>query len=468
MSAPLPSLHTITQPLTEAQIGLHAAALSDLQGNILKSHGRHHAAHVFLKFKAGAEANVKAWITKKLKPRLTTALRQIQDAAAHRATQKDGGVFTAFLLTASGYTYLGRDPARLDQTFNAGIVASAGNLGDPTPNTWEFGGQKGNIDAMVLLADTRPANVRFLAKELEIELNGLADVVHTEFGDQRRNERGDGIEHFGYVDGRSQPLFFSSDLDGESDGTSVWDPTAGPALVLVADPFGAPGACGSYFVFRKLEQHVKAFKTREQVLANALALVGEKRELAGALVVGRFEDGTPVTMFDELIVETSDQPNQGAVPNNFDYSTDAAGARCPFHAHIRKSNPRGSGPGGLADENSRRMARRGITYGARKDDGSDIDDMPDDGVGLLFMAYQRDIAAQFEFIQRRWVNDPAFPQNSGGTGIDPIIGQGAAAPTQDWPKTWNAPANGKLPFDFAGFVAMKGGEYFFAPSPSSL
>jgi len=77
----------------------------------------------------------------------------------------------------------------------------------------------------------------------------------------------------------------TSDVESESDGTTLWDPATGPAQVLVSDPFGGPDACGSYFVFRKLEQNVKAFKTREQDLATAMGLTGDARELAGALVV---------------------------------------------------------------------------------------------------------------------------------------------------------------------------------------
>lgn len=54
--------------------------------------------------------------------------------------------------------------------------------------------------------------------------------------------------------------------------------------------------------------------------------------LAGALVVGRFKDGTPVT------VQSSD--GLGAA-NNFEYlRADRVGNRCPFHAHIQKANQR--------------------------------------------------------------------------------------------------------------------------------
>ncbi len=41
---------------------------------------------------------------------------------------------------------------------------------------------------------------------------------------------------------------------------------------------------------------------------------------------------------------------EGPVPNNFDYESDTAGAKCPFQAHIRKTNPRGGGVCPTANE----------------------------------------------------------------------------------------------------------------------
>ena len=111
------------------------------------------------------------------------------------------------------------------------------------------------------------------------------------------------------------------------------------------------------------------------------------------------------------------------------------------------------------------MARRGITYGKRTDDFSVIANMPEGGVGLLFMAYQRSIQGQFEFIQSQWVNDADFPRLN--TGIDPVLGQGGAAVAQNWPKTWDNAAV-TVPFQFRDFVQMRGGEYFFAPSKSGI
>ena len=53
------------------------------------------------------------------------------------------------------------------------------------------------------------------------------------------------------------------------------------------------------------------------------------------------------------------------IDEDFDYDHDDDGNRCPWHAHIRKANPRGSLDfitNLLAREETRRIARRGITY----------------------------------------------------------------------------------------------------------
>ena len=88
-------------------------------------------------------------------------------------------------------------------------------------------------------------------------------------------------------------------------------------------------------------------------------------------------------------------------------------------------------------------------------------DRPRTGVGLLFMAYQRDLAKQFEFLQGVWANDDAFARAD--TGIDPIIGRGAGA-DHVHRAAWGDPAAKTHRQRFADFVTLKGGEYFFAPS----
>jgi deferrochelatase/peroxidase EfeB len=250
------------------------------------------------------------------------------------------------------------------------------------------------------------------------------------------------------------------------------------SAALVKDP-GTTDAFsfGSLFIFRKLEQDVRQFKTREQIVADVLGLTGDARELAGALVVGRFEDGTPVTL--------SDEARGGPPENNFSYVGDA-GSRCPFHAHIRKVNPRGSGGAELeVNERKHIMPRRGIPYedvkrqmhpaelpesGSLAEFNTNVAPLlPTGGVGLLFMAYNAVIGQQFKFTQQNWANNSGFPV-PGTHGLDPVIGQGPNNPTdQKMVKVWDNPASSTVNnVNFTGFIKMKGGEYMFSPSLTFL
>lgn len=223
------------------------------------------------------------------------------------------------------------------------------------------------------------------------------------------------------------------------------------------DPHGQfEDSYGSYFIYRKLEQKVRAFKAREgedadekDGLAEALELQGEDRERAGALVVGRFEIGSPVT-----VMEEADKDSLDPAINNFNYEDDP-GSRCPLHSHIRVTNPR--------EPHNRAflMARRGIPFGERTVlDITNETIPPIDGVGLLFMAYNNEIARQFEATQRAANTAARF---------DGVLGS-AHAPhvPQEWPKKYGDSTAGTRAFDFGDFVEMKGGEYFFAPSRSFL
>lgn len=491
------SLIDVSEPTTAP------AFLGQIQGNILKGHGRDHIRLLFLSFKASAsaadlKAAIKSYVT----------LGHVQSALEQRAFEVrfnsfgiPGPLFSNVLLSGTGYTKLGEALASFDEaptlpTFGGdGITFAAGAradsvidlLKDAPVDTWEAPFRE-EIDLLVLLADDDEAGLATVLNDAIELFAPVADVVTVQTGDALRNAEGDAIEHFGYIDGRSQPLFYQQDLqkeivdlDGEDPtlpGASEYlkfDPSAAKDLVLVPDPFAAgnPDAFGSYFVFRKLEQDVRGFKQQEQALADKLGLVGEAREIAGAFIVGRFEDGTPVVLRDE-------DGLRSPIPNNFDYGSDPTAQKCPFHSHLRKMNPRGDTVRAFADattaaetlrqERGRRIARRGITYGdrtAEPTDPANLAKLPTRDVGLLFMCFQANIPQQFGFLQRSWANNEEFLK--AGTGLDPVIGQqrDLSHPVeQQCPLSWGRP--GSVRFGFSGFVTMKGGEFFFAPSLSYL
>lgn len=459
--------------------------LQCLQGNILKAHGREHTANIFFKLDPTKLLESRRMVRQLANEHVTSAHRQLLEVESFKQGDSGNSPFVHLALSFKGYQVLGATPAApADQDFRVGMrdASSVTALNDPAVTQWEAPFQT-DIHGMVLAAQKTESGTAALTKSLlELIEDAGGTIVHVQRGKALRNAAGVGIENFGYVDGRSQPLMLQEDIDEEfaNAGGSRWDPTFPLSTALVKDPGTTDGVSfGSFFIFRKLEQDVRAFKTREQVIADRLGLVGDARELAGALIVGRFEDGTPVTLADKARGQTP--------PNDFNYNGDP-GSRCPFHGHIRKSNPRGSG--GIEAEPAERlhlMARRGIPYEDVKraihpDELPESNSLaefmtkvapklPTGGVGLLFMAYNHKIAQQFKFTQQSWVNNPGFPgQPPGAHGIDPVIGQGTLVPGQQKLKqTWDDPPSAALNnVDFGGFVHMKGGEYFFSPSLTLL
>lgn len=452
-----------------------AAMLRNLQANILKPHGRDFARHVFLRFRASPDG-VRAWLREFVAPRVTSAQQQFSVPP-----NTDGGLVTGFFLSARGYEYLGFTlNGFASRAFRKGMKDQSDGLldglfdrdnKDPDPRSWEPGFQ-GEIHALLTLADDSEEKVKAEAEAARQAVAGVADVLTIEEGNTLRRDnpkvlkpdgtpRQDSVEHFGYFDGISQPAFIKRDW--EKQPREEWDPGARLSLVLTDDPLtDEADAFGSYLVYRKLGQDVARFEAGVAQLASAL---GVDRDLAGALLVGRFRDGTPVLR--------SNVPGVGE-ENDFMFREDREGSRCPFHAHIRKVNPRGTTPlTSLEDERKRRVARRGIPYGrplpgvATRPEADPDPNLPR---GLLFMCFQSDIGAQFEFIQRTWVDNEHFPTGvltfgilQRDTGDDPLIGQDKDE-AQRWPKQWGDPRAGKKTFNFESAVTLEGGEYLFAPS----
>ena len=454
MSTTKRPLFELDRPLTNADPTTYETELSQLQANILKPHTRKAAVHLFLTFKPDKQNETRQFL------RQTVATSAAEQAAQRqRQSESHTELLTVLFLSAKGYAYLGFPTQGFSQAFQEGMQQAWERLADPPPAQWESKYQK-DLHAMLLLAHDSKEELVSLTRTNLDRVSGFAEV-HTEFGSKIKNSQGKAIEHFGYRDGISQPVFVEADTPPAQQN---WNPSSGPNLVLTEVPLGAGKAdWGSYYVFRKLEQNVRRFKEHERDLAGALNLTGDSRELAGAMVIGRFEDGTPVALSGAAL-------GANTAANDFVYAdpkTDPQGYRCPFSAHIRKTNPRGDPNGETLDEQkSHRIARRGMPYGDPTPPGSNLEALPETGVGLLFQCYQANLAHQFEFLQRAWANnaDKARP----GTGIDPVIGQSTngSIPDLKFPTRWGQP--GSTPFSFHSVVTLKGGEYFFAPSITFL
>jgi len=441
--------------------------LEKLQGNILRSHGRDHTVNLFLRFTTPAE-QVRQALIPVLSDLVKSAAHQ-EAAAAHYARGRDGGLFGSFFLSASGYRSLGFSDSTIRSTlpeakggdgfqsnFFDGMKKHRRELGDPPCEAWEAPYQ-GQIDALLLLADDSFNVICDAADAVRSALSGAVDVVVVEHGHTIRDPRGQRFEPFGFADGISQPAFFRNQV--RDPAPTTWDQVEPLGLVLVQDrAVNDPDAFGSFYVIRKLEQNVKGFRARAVEIADMLGLGEEGADFVGAMTVGRFRDGTPLAV--------SATAGQGPM-DDFRYAS--GWERCPLHAHIRKANPRGDlatrAAMGEEVERRHRIVRRGIPYGDAISDlwrGGLSEDLPSDGVGLLFACYQASIANQFAFAQSRWMNRTDFPDS--GAGVDPIvIGTSVAGPSARWNLQWDAGQAAKRE-SFGKFVALKGGEFFFAPS----
>lgn len=442
------------------------AFLQSIQGNIVKGHGRDFTAHLICQM-TGTNDQVRNWIADFAANHVTTASLARRQTASWKAAGGAGDEFAMLLLAPDGYRYLGfadsqfpspggpfvspNDPRYFANGLK-GQAAAPRPFNDPPVAQWEAPYQQ-TVHAMILLADDDKPRLDARVTSTQATLAGVMNVLCVERGAALRKQFPRGnlvIEHFGFQDGVSQPIMVQQDAAAEiaARGATHWNPSAPLELALTAEP---QGGHGSFMVFRKLEQNVKNFRATVQQVATQTGL---SVAAAGGMAVGRLEDGTPVIPTGVLTA--------GADPNDFHYDQDPSGGACPYHAHIRKTNPRGDIPriiGAPADfERARRIVRRGITYGARPDLTAGGGDAPEAGVGLLFMCFQSNLD-QFA-IQQEGSDSNDFV--SAGVGVDATIGLNATPTPQTWPSTGTAKAT------MANMVKMLGGEYFFAPSMGFL
>jgi Dyp-type peroxidase family len=327
-----------------------------------------------------------------------------------------------------------------------------------------------------------------------------------------------GHEHFGFLDGISQPglrgrisswshdvltprqnpddpdqgkpgqdLLWPGEFVFGYPGQSADRDVADAGLDSLMDRAGHPvvprwAADGSYLVFRRLRQDVHAFHA---FLHDHAAPLGLTPAGLGARLVGRWASGAPT-----MRAPDADDPKLGdddCANNHFEFMEatpptrhpkgrhqcsdtgfppslgDPGGDRCPFAAHIRKSYPRDDVGDDESETQTHRLLRRGIPFGpsSRSTPAVPVDDEIDRG--LLFMAYMTSIVDQFEFVTKRFVNAPDF--KAPNAGVDPIIGQ-AEAEDGDRRRTFTVRVAG-VDHELTArkdWVVPTGGGYFFAPS----
>jgi deferrochelatase/peroxidase EfeB len=317
-------------------------------------------------------------------------------------------------------------------------------------------------------------------------------------------------EHFGYHDGISDPVIEGVPYDeGRVEGRGKlleggkWAPLATGEFLFghIDEAHEYPPAPrpillsrnGTYMVFRKLHENVGTFNA-------FLSEHGKKypggEELLAAKFVGRWKDGTPLVLapneekrkaFQDKLKEASLE-EQERMLSDFSYEDDMSGAKCPFSAHMRRINPRGSleqvagevpgsmirsmkgenegafdTPGALA--NRRRIMRRGLPYGTVSDRTSDKGNH-----GIVIMMLNANINRQFEFVQQQWINYgndfKAANDKEILLGNHNIDGKSPSkAVIQVDPESDDVPY---IVSDIPLLVETRGGDYFFVPSMTAL
>ncbi|KAF7348499.1 DyP-type peroxidase [Mycena venus] len=411
--------------------------LDNIQGDILI--GMRKRAELFFFFHISNTVQFKSKLKSVILP-LVTSTADLLDVSSQPTT----AVNIAFSQT--GLNILNIHDSLNDIPFSGGQFNDASNLGDLTTN-WN--------------------NIVATLASLKSKLGSSISEIYSLQGAARPGNQ-EGHEHFGYLDGISNPAVqgFQSPLPGQA-VVPTGEILVGESGDNVTRPAWAKD--GSFLVFRQLKQLVPEFNkflTDNPIRAPGLTQQ-QGSDLLGARMIGRWKSGAPV-----FLAPTVDNPALGADPNrNNDFTYGLPGqttgnltdqTNCPFSAHIRKTRPRADL--GLPEKNNHHIVRGGIPYGPEVTPLESFFHKTQFERGLAFVSYQSNIANGFQFLQQKWADNSKFIH--AGVGLDPIIGaaQGAQRAVTGLDLT-----NLSRPITLTtDFVVSRGGEYFFSPSLSAI
>ncbi len=465
-------------PATSADAAAAQLDLDDIQGLILHGYRRMvRACHLLLRIED--RAAFKRWLSDLATEELESG--PFVTVAADWIHKPPEGVAPTHCInigfTHGGLAALGVAPSHLEsfpEDFREGALRRADRVGDTganDPQHWIEQLRPANHAQVHVVLSLYAVDDGALAEKRAVLLDSLAaDGAATRLYERDASalyddERREGVVHFGYRDGLSQPTIEGVPDYRPADAERIRDPLAPvpPGDFVLGLPSRREGfdevpeppelaRNGSYAAFRILEQDVVGFER----LLQAQADTPEGRELLAARLCGRWRSGAPLVMAPDA--------DPGELPtadlNAFDFAAehpDPAGRLCPLQSHIRRANPRRQ-PRVPGDPDLRRIIRRGLPYGKRYDPTNpDLDE--ERGLVALFIC--GNLAEQFEFTMRMWINNGAA--SMAGVTRDPLTGNIDAAHAR-----FSAPGDPPVKLDLPRFVTTRGGLYLFLPGMKAL
>ena len=417
--APVPEILQagLDDPSHPSVTGEPVLAIDQIQGNILAGFNKDFQTLIFLHIDRASD--FKQWLAAQVDFVATTAEvlvfnRLFKEIRTRRKVESSAVKATWFNIAFSyeGIRALaGAAEARKfkDHAFKAGLAAHSEELGDPreaddlegSPRNWLVGGPNNSPAHVVLIvaSDDRKdmlVEVERLEDSLGTHRKSGAHIVFKEEGANLPAPLG-GHEHFGFLDGVSQPGVRGRISDDPHDVLTIrqnpkdrnqgkpgqdllWpgefvfgyqgqDPNKAveePGPVMNAGPSWARN--GSFLVIRRLRQDVFALHKFMKTVAAHFHVPDPKlasgARMIGSSLVGRWPSGAPVERVPDD--ENRDLANDDCANNHFEYQEaaeviaasdrqsgfdcrddefpspedDPQGKRLPFTGHIRKAYPR--------------------------------------------------------------------------------------------------------------------------------
>jgi Dyp-type peroxidase family len=401
-----------------------------------------------------------------------------------------------------------------------------GDTGANAPASWKWG-SGGTAPHLVVMLFAEPDQLEIWQNAVTGELfqEAFNEIGHLDTSNLA------GREHFGFIDGISQPqpdwnqtrnvsvngnqltygnvvclgeflLGYPNEYNRYTD-RPVLDGSepASEELPGAEDQPGKKdlGRNGTYVVIRQLEQDVRAFW---QYVGHQDRSRHETGHGFAEAMVGRtLAEGLPLLPLSKASIEgvgengSKAQREQQIRQNQFTFTSDQDGASCPLGAHIRRGNPRTAdlpeNPAGILSQlihmlgfggtnlhedlissvRFHRILRRGREYGPGLSPAEAVQPAPsgDPERGLHFVALNANIERQFEFVQNAWMARTKFDGLTEES--DPLLGNREPVPGCPFTNSFSIPQKGKVRkrlLEMPQFIHVRGGAYFFMPGIRAL